>query len=58
MDINKGEPQGSVLGQLLFVLYINDLPVNIHDANSVTFSDDINVLISVTKDCSKPKLIG
>jgi len=25
---------------------INDLPVNIHDANLVKFADDINVLIS------------
>ena len=34
-----------MIGPLLFLLYINDLPVNIHDANLVMFADDINVLI-------------
>jgi len=46
MEINRGEPKGSVIGPLLLLLYINDLPVNIHDDNLVMFSDDINVLIS------------
>jgi len=31
---------------LLFLLYINDLSLNIHGANLVTFADDINVLIT------------
>jgi hypothetical protein len=39
-------PHGSVLGLLLFLLYINDLPLNIHGAYLVMFADDINVLIT------------
>jgi len=46
MEINQGVPQHLVLGPLLFLLYVNDFTLNIHDANLVMFADDINVIIS------------
>ena len=47
-EIESGVPQGSVLGQLLFLLYINDLERNIK-SNIIFFADD-TMLFSIVKD--------
>ena len=46
--IESGVPQGSVLGPLLFLVYINDLERNIK-SNVKLFSDD-TMLFSLVKD--------
>ena len=54
-DVTSGIPQGSVLGPIMFVIFINDLP-DIVDSTVYLFADDTKIFNVIREPTNKDTL--
>ena len=54
-DVTSGVPQGSVLGPVLFIIYVNDIPESLESFCKI-FADDTKVYTSVAERKDQEKL--
>ena len=46
-SVTSGVPQGSILGPMLFLLYVNNMPDTVASSKVVAFADDTKIFKAI-----------